>query len=78
MKINLLKILFITLLFASISYSCSSSSTEIEEETSTTLHAAYADFNEDATTIYLSDSNVVIETTGLPNHDTALDYLVIL
>lgn len=36
----------------------------------TELHAAYAAFNEEATTIYLDGSNVVIETTGLPNHET--------
>lgn len=35
-----------------------------------TLHAAYAAFNEDATTIYLDGGNVVIETTGIPNHET--------
>lgn len=36
----------------------------------TELHAAYAAFNPDATTIFLDGSNVVIETTGLPNHET--------
>ncbi|MGR7811932.1 YHYH protein [Lacinutrix undariae] len=36
----------------------------------TTLHAAYAAFNTDATTIYLDGSNVVIESTGIPNHET--------
>lgn len=36
----------------------------------TELHAAFAAFNTDATTIFLDGSNVVIETTGLPNHDT--------
>ncbi|MBT2162358.1 YHYH protein [Zobellia barbeyronii] len=41
-----------------------------EEETVTELHAAYAAFNSDATTIYLDGSEVVIETTGLPNHET--------
>lgn len=35
-----------------------------------TLHAAYAAFNEDATTIYLDGGNVVIESTGIPNHET--------
>ena len=41
-----------------------------DEVTVTELHAAYAEFNTDATTIYLDGSNVVIETTGLPNHET--------
>ncbi len=40
------------------------------EETVTQLHAAFAAFNPDATTIYLDGSEVVIETTGLPNHET--------
>jgi hypothetical protein len=71
MKINLLKASFIAILILSITYSCSSSETEIEEEVTTTLHAAYASFNAEATTIYIDGSNVVIETTGLPDHDTS-------
>jgi len=43
---------------------------EEEEEVVTELHAAYEAFNQDATTIYLDGSNVVIESTGLPNHET--------
>lgn len=43
---------------------------DAEEETVTELHAAYAAFNTEATTIYLDGSEVVIETTGLPNHET--------
>jgi len=43
---------------------------DAEEETMTELHAAYAAFNTEATTIYLDGSEVVIETTGLPNHET--------
>ncbi len=34
------------------------------------LHAAFAEFNEGNTDIYLDGSNVVIETNGLPNHTT--------
>ena len=34
------------------------------------LHDAFEAFNSEATTIYLDGSNVVIETTGLPNHET--------
>lgn len=41
-----------------------------EEPDVTELHAAFATFNPDATTIFLDGSNVVIETTGLPNHET--------
>ena len=40
------------------------------EEVVTELHAAYAAFNSDAVTVYLDGSEVVIETTGLPNHET--------
>ncbi|MGB5357343.1 MAG: YHYH protein [Eudoraea sp.] len=36
----------------------------------TELHAAYSAFNTDAVTIFLDGSKVVIETTGLPNHET--------
>jgi hypothetical protein len=38
----------------------------------TELHAAYAEFNTDATDIYLSNSGttITIETTGLPNHES--------
>ena len=57
---------------------CSTDSTDdiiIDEEgtaseTPTELHAAFSEFNADATTIYLDGSNVVIETTGLPDHET--------
>ena len=42
-----------------------------DDETAVTeLHAAFAAFNTEATTIYLDGSNVVIETTGLPDHET--------
>ncbi|WP_179334472.1 YHYH protein [Winogradskyella costae] len=34
------------------------------------LHAAFAAFNTDATTIYVDGSNIIIETTGLPDHET--------
>lgn len=38
----------------------------------TELPAAFAEFNEEATDIYLSDggATITIETTGLPNHET--------
>ncbi|MGV6831572.1 MAG: YHYH protein [bacterium] len=34
------------------------------------LHAAFAEFDSDETNIYLDGSEVVIETTGNPNHST--------
>lgn len=44
--------------------------TESEENVVTELHEAFSVFNKDAVTIYLDGSDVVIETTGLPNHET--------
>lgn len=44
--------------------------TDDDDPVVTELHAAYAAFNEDATTIYLDGASVVIETTGLPNHES--------
>ncbi|MDO6603860.1 YHYH protein [Arenibacter palladensis] len=59
------------LLTTLIACSADSTSDEDTEETVVTeLHAAFSAFNSDATTIYLDGSNVVIETTGLPNHET--------
>ena len=51
---------------------CSSDDPDSEdnEEIITELHAAYSAFNPEATTIYLDGSEVVIETTGLPNHES--------
>ena len=43
---------------------------DVDDEVVTELHAAYSAFNSDAVTIYLDGSEVVIETTGLPNHET--------
>jgi hypothetical protein len=40
------------------------------KKTTGTLHPAFAEFDIDETTIYLSGADVVIETTGLPNHTT--------
>ncbi|MHA7944031.1 YHYH protein [Formosa sp. 3Alg 14/1] len=41
-----------------------------DDDTVTELHAAFEAFNTEATTIYLDGSKVVIETTGLPDHET--------
>jgi len=50
---------------------CSNEEESIDEITTTgELHAAFAEFDTDETSIYLSGSNVVIETTGNPNHTT--------
>ena len=50
---------------------CSNESEEEEVETiSTELHAAFTEFDKNETNIYLEGSNVVIETTGNPNHKT--------
>lgn len=75
---NVISLLFITLLTLVVFVACSDNSIDdavidtedSEEETITELHAAFAAFNPDATTIYLDGSEVVIETTGLPNHET--------
>jgi len=50
--------------------SCTSDSTTVSATTTGTLHAAFAAFNKEATTIYLDGDKVVVETTGLPNHKT--------
>ena len=41
-----------------------------DDISSGTLSAAFAEFDENETTIYLDGTNVVIETTGFPNHET--------
>ncbi|WP_372756618.1 YHYH protein [Mariniflexile sp.] len=58
------------ILFTFIACSGENASSEVEEEAVTELHAAFSAFNTDAVTIYASGSNIVIETTGLPNHKT--------
>ncbi|QXP54450.1 YHYH protein [Cellulophaga sp. HaHa_2_95] len=68
--VGVLSALFAFTACSNDSSSDDNASEEIEEETVTELHAAYAAFNSDATTIYLDGSNVVIETTGLPDHET--------
>lgn len=73
-----LTVLPVLVLFAIVSFmACSNDNTDdlvmeddSEEPDATELHVAFAAFNEEATTIYLDGSNVVIETTGLPDHET--------
>ena len=47
-----------------------SNNTDSDDSThsGSTLHAAFADFDVDNYTIYLDGNEVVLETTGLPNH----------
>lgn len=71
MKNQTFKKLSLLLFVAGIIASCSSSSNNEEPDPEpVTLHPAFSEFNAEATTIYIDGSNVVIETTGLPNHDT--------
>ncbi len=75
-----LRVILPVVLFALIGLvGCSTDSTDdvvIDDEGTddepavTELHAAFAAFDTDATTIFLDGSSVVIETTGLPNHET--------
>lgn len=70
-----LSVIHSIVLFAIVAFvACSSNSTDDDglddDPIVNELHAAYAAFNTDATTIYLDGSSVVIETTGLPNHET--------
>ena len=68
---NILRLMSMALIAAIVFVACSSDSTTTSNSTTTgTLHAAFAAFNTDATTIYLDGDQVVIETTGLPNHKT--------
>lgn len=66
----------LTAIISMVLLACSTDSTddtleeESEETIPTELHAAFSAFNTDATTIFLDGSNVVIETTGLPDHET--------
>ncbi|MFY0712917.1 YHYH protein [Seonamhaeicola sp. NFXS20] len=68
-KISLLFVFLLALTFIACS-SDNETTNEVEEEIVTELHAAFSAFNTEATTIYLDGSKVVIETTGLPNHET--------
>lgn len=60
------------LLFGATMMACDDSDSDDETGTTTTttegLHAAFAEFDEDNTDIYIEDGQVVIETNGLPNH----------
>eukprot|EP01093_Parvamoeba_rugata_P010267 TRINITY_DN27967_c0_g1_i1.p1 TRINITY_DN27967_c0_g1~~TRINITY_DN27967_c0_g1_i1.p1 ORF type:complete len:278 (-),score=54.65 TRINITY_DN27967_c0_g1_i1:228-1061(-) len=71
---NIFKLLALILMLFAVTITCSSddSSTSTDDAGDdgevTELHAAFADFNTDNTTIALSGNNVVIQTNGLPDH----------
>ncbi|WP_418639417.1 YHYH protein [Winogradskyella sp.] len=71
---NIFKLLALILMLFAVTIACSSDdgSTSIDDGGDdgevTELHAAFADFNTDNTTIALSGNNVVIQTNGLPDH----------
>ncbi|MDT0539407.1 MULTISPECIES: YHYH protein [Croceitalea] len=67
-------------IFTTLFIACSSDGDDITDDENATddevavteLHAAFEEFNSEATEIYLSNNGttVTIETTGLPNHET--------
>ncbi|MEM6799857.1 MAG: YHYH protein [Bacteroidota bacterium] len=63
---SLCSFLFLSLFF----FACEEETPDDPDPGNVSLHAAFAEFDEEATDIYLDGSNVVIETTGLPNHTT--------
>ena len=71
MKNQFIKTTTLLAMFFSVFASCSSEA-ELDDETNTisALHPAFAEFDTNETTIYLSGADVVIEATGLPNHTT--------
>jgi hypothetical protein len=68
----LLAILFTGLVSCSSENETEADLIDETDDVVTELHLAYAQFNTDATDIYLSNNGttVTIETTGLPNHET--------
>jgi hypothetical protein len=64
---------FVLLVLATMLFACSKDSTSSDSSgnagsDSSTLHAAFAEFDSTNITIYLDGDEVVIETNGLPNH----------
>lgn len=71
MKNLKIKIVSLLAIMFTVIFACSSSAgIEEQEETTGTLHNAFSEFDTNETDIYLQGSNVVIETTGNPNHTT--------
>lgn len=71
-KISVILPLVIFTILGLVACSNDSSAADVidDDPVATELHAAFEAFNADATTIFLDGSNVVIETTGLPDHET--------
>lgn len=70
-KLKAIKIITLSVLFTISAVFVACSNDDDEEEaviTTGTLDPAYAEFDPDETDIYLYGTNVVIETTGRPNH----------
>ncbi|MBC3847150.1 YHYH protein [Winogradskyella echinorum] len=72
---NLFKFIILMISIVLLNIGCSSddnssSTDDGDDGVIAELHPAFAAFNSDATTIYVDGSNVVIETTGLPDHET--------
>ncbi len=69
---NLFKLMLLMITVFALSIACSSDdgTSSNDDDVTAELHAAFAAFNTESTTIYLDGSNVVIETTGLPDHET--------
>ena len=70
---QLIKKLILAIVVILFFYACKSEeNSEEQEETEITgtLHEAFAEFDSDETTIYLEGNNVVVETSGVPNHVT--------
>lgn len=72
---TLFKLLILVIGCYTLSIACSSDDGSTNNSTNdddiiTELHPAFSEFNTEATTIYVDGGNVVIETTGLPNHET--------
>ena len=79
MKNQLVKNSILAIFFLSSFYACKNDDSsvleeeiedEIVEETTGELHKAFEEFDADEVTIYLEGSNVVVESTGYPNHTT--------
>ncbi|WP_371813617.1 YHYH protein [Aquimarina sp. MMG015] len=66
-----LLICVVCIVFIACSGDDNGTSTTDDDGTVAELHAAFAEFDTDETDIYLDGSNVVIETTGRPNHTTS-------
>lgn len=70
-RIKISSFAFLLLIFLAACGDSDNTSEEMEEEnpdTTTELHAAFAEFNAESFTIMLDGNEVVIETNGMPNH----------